>query len=219
MLFSFKFYWSLSVKVQLSMRWVNGLVRDKPLPEPMIICPLTHICVAPPQCVKYDFVKSTALYSKQVLVCCGPMNHINNFKRFPSLQERILAESLQTITPGLSRMPEAAFQKIICNLSTQYVFVAGKAVYVAIKIGFWKWFHWNFTKSTFSGFMNDYDRWSRCDQGISSINMRITVSKLKKIFTGPKYKLLSSFTLNVDVYMSFIWNKLHLLPWVFKSSQ
>ena len=58
-LFSFKLRWSLSVKIQLTMkqRSFNGLVHDKQLPEPMIIYSLTDICVSPPWCVKYDFVE------------------------------------------------------------------------------------------------------------------------------------------------------------------
>ena len=38
--------------------------------------------------------------------------------------------------------------------------------------------------------------------------------KLGEMFTGPTYKLLSSFTIILDVYMSFIPKKLYLLSTV-----
>ena len=44
--------------------------------------------------------------------------------------------------------------------------------------------------------------------------MASAVSKIRKIFTGPTYKLLLSLTVISGVYSSFIPNKLHLLSTV-----
>ena len=40
---------------------------------------------------------------------------------------------------------------------------------------------------------------------------RMAVSEMRKIFTGPTYKLLLSFTFISDVYMSIFQTKLNLL--------